>query len=368
MQYQRELEPFIEAFLYLCQRFTKERTSERIERIKQEHPSIPNTYWDLCFKITALEQKLDEEFISDDLMQEYFTPLKTKDSVTGIEVFSIGAILLRMPEDGPAPKTIDDLIAYYNSASTTSKFRHFGGVLSAVWECQTEIKDLSELVTVIDAIIALPEDKWRIIDAVTDPIRHLERLRPLVTGITERIREAVPDFTELIDKCYNLICSSNKTMMDSLIKLDDDLPYERVTVMPSIFYFDLYSRGLYENNKMLIILGVFVYNVFMPKSDRPNEDMFVYVLKTLSDATRLRVLHSLCDEYSYGQRLAEQYNSTPNALYYHLDKLLSCGLVEMKETEYRTLYTMNKRAVYKNLTDLRDYLVNGWKPEDGEEQ
>ena len=42
-------------------------------------------------------------------------------------------------------------------------------------------------------------------------------------------------------------------------------------------------------------------------------------------------------------------------------------MIELRSSEYRMLYTMNKRNVYDKLNSLRDYLLNGWKPEDDEE-
>lgn len=364
MQYSKEINPFFETYVYLVQRFAEERAEYRLEKLKEDHFNIPNNYWELYNGVTELEKSLDAEFDAGGLISEYFTPFKTKDVTIGRYAPSLGTILLHMPEDAPMPTSIDDLIAYYSKAGAESRFRHFGGMLKSYVENVSETHDLGGLVAAIDCIIASPEDKWTIIDAVTDPVRHLEKLRPIVNDITDRISAAAIGFSEMLDECYRLICSSNKKMMDRLIKIDDLLDYESVTVIPSIFYLNFYSKAVYENNKAIIMLGVFGYRIFIPKYDQVSEDRFVYMLKALSEVTRLRVLHSLCDEYSYGQKLAEQYNSTPNALYYHLDKLLSCGLVEIKETEYRTLYTMNKRAVYKNLTDLRDYLVNGWKPED----
>ena len=363
MEYIKEINPFFEACVYLSQRLTHGRTSDRIQETKQYHSNIPNEYWMYCERIAELERMLDTEFEPDELMNEYFFPLNTKDIVEDRDAISIGSLLLRIPVDGPVPRSIDEVIEYYRNADTASRFIQFGRTLKPFIENTDDISNLSGLVAAIDGIIVSPEDKWRIIDAVTDPADHIEKMRPLICAVAERIEEAAKEFAELLDECYRLICNSDKKTMDRLFIFDDMESYGSITVMPSLLFFNIYSPVQYQKNRLLIILGVFVYRAFIPKEDSAALDQLLFVIKTLSDLTRLRVLHDLCDSYSYGQKLAEQYNSTPNALYYHLDKLLSCGLVEVRETEYRTLYTMNKYAVYDNLTNLRDYLLNGWLPE-----
>ncbi|MBR0134881.1 MAG: winged helix-turn-helix transcriptional regulator [Clostridia bacterium] len=368
MRYLKDINPFFEAYVYLSQRFTDERASERIRIALQEHSNIHKKYLEYYNRIIDLEKKLDAEFKTDEVMQTYFTPLATKETVEGRNSITIGGILLRMPEDGPLPCSIAELEDYYSAADISSRYRHFGGVLNAFKACKSDINDLAGLFTAIEGIIASSEDKWFIIDAVTDPVSHLEKLKPLVSAVAERISEVVCDFSELLDDCYGLISTADKRKLDRLISLNEETNYKDISIVPSLFCFNLYIWGTYENDKLLITLGVFTYRIFMKNADAEGDEKFIYMLKVLSDATRLRVLHSLCDEYSYGQKLAEQYKSTPNALYYHLDKLSSCGLVEIRETEYRTLYTMNKHTVYHGLTNLRDYLVNGWKPEDEEEQ
>ena len=87
----------------------------------------------------------------------------------------------------------------------------------------------------------------------------------------------------------------------------------------------------------------------------------------LADNTRFNVLHELCDSSSYGLVLAEKFDVTRNAMYYQLEKLVGYGLLSLEFDERRLMYTMNKKAVFEKLTALRDYLVNGWKPEDYQE-
>ena len=86
----------------------------------------------------------------------------------------------------------------------------------------------------------------------------------------------------------------------------------------------------------------------------------------LSDRNRFKILHELCGRESYGQELADKFGGARSGIYYHLEKLLGYGLSDVRMTEYRTLYKMNRQNVYDNLTALRDYLVDGWKPENAE--
>ena len=119
-------------------------------------------------------------------------------------------------------------------------------------------------------------------------------------------------------------------------------------------------------SRILIIGGVYMAVLTRAPADFGKPEKHLILLKNISDPTRFNILHDMCDNEAFGQELAEKYMTTRSAMYYHLEKLMGIGLIELRSSDYRMLYTMNKRNVYDKLNALRDYLLNGWKPEDDE--
>lgn len=149
--------------------------------------------------------------------------------------------------------------------------------------------------------------------------------------------------------------------MNIIIENDHD-----TIVKPSLFLFNGIRLHLGVEGANSLFMGVFIDSIFEMRSRLVDAESYLSMLKTLSDGTRLRVLKSLYNRYSYGQELADELGGTRNAMYYHIEKLMSIGLVDCKVTEYKMLYTMNKLNVYNQLTAFRDALLQGWKPDDEE--
>ena len=144
----------------------------------------------------------------------------------------------------------------------------------------------------------------------------------------------------------------------------------RFAVFPSIFDFNIvaYIREMGAPVTTRMQLGLFVRRLKEMQAARENTKAFIDVLKLISDETRFKALHHMRNRYSYGQELADMLKCTRNTMYYHLDRLHGNGLIDIKVTDYRAFYRMNKKNVYEKLTALRDYLTDGWQPGDDEGQ
>ncbi len=174
-------------------------------------------------------------------------------------------------------------------------------------------------------------------------------------------------FSLLLDQCRSSFSSYDAVSLSKKFQsmnIDIDLSnYNEICIYPSIFLFNGLNLNISSSGDVRIFIGVFVDKIFEIRMQRDMAESYITMLKVLSDGTRLKALHEMCDKYSYGQELAERIGGTRNAMYYHLEKMMSIGLIDCKVTDYRMLYTMNKRSVYDKLTALRDYLLNGWTPD-----
>lgn len=366
MQLFPEISSYFEALMYLQYRFSTQRAVDRINKVMTESAKTQMPHCAYFQKIAELEAELDSHIGFEDLIRYYFMPLKTKETQPSL-VLSPGAMLLTLPDDLDYDCDYNSILNFYEHASEEEKLLHFCDVymFSSEHHNAGKCKSISDFMPIIDDILVENEDKWKLIDVVANPIKHLLKLQPLISEIVSCIEKRKSDFSPLIESFF----SETKPLVDSGrlleqlgIELHSDVA-DNTVFYPSIFIFNgLFIRE--SNNTPQMFLGLFFIPLMMARQKNTDIKGHLEFLKILSDSTRLRALYALCNKDSYGQELAEKIGGTRNAMYYHLDKLFGFGLVNRKETEYRTLYTMNKKNVYDKLTALRDFLVDGWKPSD----
>jgi len=317
--------------------------------------------------IADIEAELDRVFPVDEVIERYFTPLETSSELTEYEPLTLGKMLLTVSDNAYMPFLYEDIIGFYRSASPERIAKHFSFVTVNTFYADEEIvsTDMSALAQFADDYLVRTEDKWAFIDVVINPLKHLESLRKTVCDIAEYIREHWGNHSAIkigIDS-FELgggPLANIKEIIGSEPK--DDEVCKSCTVYQSLLDYSMYSAIKSEDGRLDIIVGVYVGTALEMRRNGIGITGINRLLKLLSDPTRFAVLHELCGKYSYGLELAEKFGGTRSAMYYHLEKLAGFGLIELKMTDYRMLYTMNKQQVYDKLTAMRDYLLDGWKP------
>lgn len=335
-----------------------------------EFSDMQKKQWAYFQKIAELESELDSLFPTDELMQYYFKPIKTKEIVPG-NLLSLGAFLLTFPDTLDYGNGYAGLYDYYQNADIEKRLFYFCDIylFSSTLQDQPKCKTITEFIKVVDSILVETEDKWKLIDVAADPCKHLDKLRPLIEAVQEQITQRAAGFRQLIE-IWKGELDRFKTSESLMNFINIEMPFEDIETAvfyPSLLLFSGFLERTYGDIPQFF-LGAFFPSLIRMRGNKGSITNHAEFLKILSDSTRLNALYALCHNCSYGQELAEQIGGSRNAMYYHLDKLFSFGLVTRKETEYRTLYTMNKRAVYERLTALRDFLVDGWQPGDDDAQ
>lgn len=388
MKMSYDVHPFSEALLYLESRFTDYRTSDRILEACKKNTRMNNSDLLFCDKLCAFEQELDSIFECDETMRRYFSPLKTKEALPTDEKLTIGGMLLNIPGDLDNSCSFDDLVRLYHSWPKDVLTHHFfTESLASFFSEGTEEKDMAAFISLADKMLVETDEKWALVDAAANPFPHLERLRPLICTIEAEIKKRLPEFEPWLKSLMDELRTygDDETILKSIFRFDLKKPeiekaflypslfsFNRVKLSPSSAYFScIRSNGGHVDaslpEKVKIEIGVYTVSL-VRKANTGNPNDHLYFLKLISDPMRFNVLHDMCDKYTYGLELAEKYKTTRSAMYYHLEKLLGNGLITLKSTDYRMLYTINKRNVYDKLNAMRDYILKGWKPEDDEKK
>ncbi|MBR6110156.1 MAG: winged helix-turn-helix transcriptional regulator [Clostridia bacterium] len=367
MRYHEGIIPFYEARYYLAQRFTKDRTSQKIEKNRYKKDAVPSYDFTYLKHITELEKELDERFEVTELMTRFFTPLKLKEQREGTPI-TIGDMLLTQPVMLFDGISVDTLIDKYRQNSQAENLTNFYTYLYPFGLTDGSVYSLSDLMQAANELFADPEEKWAIVDAAANPAEQLEKLKPLVEAISDLIGERKAVFDPIVKRVGEFVASEKDCGEFFVSRMHfEKEELEKMLVFPCIFKFDeLNITGYEDNDDYEVTMGCFYEVMASYVRHSRDPETHIALLKVLSDSTRFKVLHELCDQSSYGLELAEKYGITRNAMYYQLDQLLGYCLVKTEYEGRRMLHTMDKRTVYEKLTELRDYLVNGWKPEDEE--
>ncbi len=372
MQYYPEIVPLFDAYIYLCERFTNYRTAERIEYYRSRLTSDPR--WAYYERIIELQNYLDEQIEVDELFKRYFSPLKTKEALSERRPITLGGMLLYPFPGMEYPFSFDRLVEHCKNAPQHELLEcYYGCTLAPFFNDSCELSELnmSTVISSVNSILVEAEDKWAVIDCISNPIEHLEKLRPLTMRAISLISEKAVELSDFIAQEMGRFCAADRVyrnldeIMNTKTKAKDFSDAKLFASLLSFNGVDLsYKLESLEFNRA--ILGIGLNMVVERRKARENDDAYIKLLKMLSDQNRFRILHELCNKESYGQELADKFGGARSGIYYHLEKLLGYGLLNVNMTEYRTLYTMNKQNVYDQLTALRDFLVDGWKPEDAE--
>ena len=367
MKFIKEILPFFEAGRYLSDRFSENKLENRISENLDSEIIKKNPYLASYLKIADIEKALDAEIETDDILKYYFTPLKTKEELPH-EVLSLGNTILTIPAETPCDISFDELTERYRNLPQEEVFRSIynSSLFSTSTFHANDCGSISDFISMTDSILADPQDKWNLIDVISNIVRHLETLRPVVKKAEEIILRFLPEFEHILSDCEKEFSIEQRAReaVDLIgIKLSET-DYDNLVIYPSLMMFNGISISSCSNEDLNIKLGVYVLPLLRGRNNSPTFDSYLNLLKLLSDGTRLKVLIELCGRESFGQELSERFGSTRNAMYYHIEKLSGSGFLNRTENGYRTLYTMNKQNVYEKLTALRDFLVDGWKPGD----
>ena len=76
------------------------------------------------------------------------------------------------------------------------------------------------------------------------------------------------------------------------------------------------------------------------------------IFKSLSDMSRLRIVHALTQGEMYTELLSERLELSPSTVSFHMKKLEDAGLVVSRKEQYYTVYSLNREVLNSSLFDV----------------
>lgn len=91
--------------------------------------------------------------------------------------------------------------------------------------------------------------------------------------------------------------------------------------------------------------GLLINRVFTGQDDPLSDSEAVIIAKSLSDPSKLEILHALKKEKLYNREIAQKLELTPATISHHMNMLLSTGLVEVTREGSKVYYSLCTNGV-----------------------
>jgi DNA-binding transcriptional ArsR family regulator len=181
-------------------------------------------------------------------------------------------------------------------------------------------------------------------------IRQFHRIcfAPYAGEIRSRCEAAVKRYEELFR-------ADPERFVHDFHKIDPNI-YSRTAIHHVCFMVQV-STSQYNISKQCdwIIFGINNERFFGPDAARNKAEKF---FKAFSDKRRLEFIRLLAERPLYGQELASELGITPAAVNYHANFLVMLDLIELRRSEHRLYYHVNRDKV-KELLDLTAKVLLG---------
>jgi DNA-binding transcriptional ArsR family regulator len=107
----------------------------------------------------------------------------------------------------------------------------------------------------------------------------------------------------------------------------------------------------------IIHIGILMDSDLSRKQNEVNADKLNNALKLLSDKSKFEILRYIKDKPAYGFEIANELNLSTSTISYHMNSLISAGLVKLDKDANKIYYRINKDTVNDLLEDIRILLL-----------
>jgi DNA-binding transcriptional ArsR family regulator len=221
------------------------------------------------------------------------------------------------------------------------------------------LKSKDKIILWLDTLQLNYDTKWKLLRFMDNPtkwikdlIQFLESCIPKYEQILKKNENHIDKFSQYVQKGLNdKGLEFIKDLTKDLFNYDD---FDEVYV--STLFFNSISTifSTYEN-KLHISIGFEFEKTVEYLRGKDEMDIFMNVLKNISDKTRLEILSLLKKEELFGIQLAEKVGVTMATISYHMGYLTTSKLVTQERRGQKFYYSLNKETIRNTLDFLNKY-------------
>lgn len=210
------------------------------------------------------------------------------------------------------------------------------------------------------------EIRWQILCIYNDLATALDRLLPLLRIVCDQISLVEADLQVLITSFWEIWHQefTQATMYEQLAdNYGFDFAYKHsgdVYVYPAILAFNsftLMARLEFGKRDEQIFWGVIALPLYLPDDNLKVEELCM-IMKLLGDKSKFEILKFIAKKPAFGAQIAKELNLSTPTISYHMQALLSAGLIAIhREGTNRIYYSPKKDSFYILLECLQEQLL-----------
>lgn len=248
---------------------------------------------------------------------------------------------------------LTDLLAYYSG--TGRKPEHYKELAG----------DPEKLFTFISRLAISDRLKLELIEFSIDPDNILKPLGEFLHRVRRRIKREYTKHVDILKKSvkeFNVKLKQNPQRLMKQINrnLDTDYPADSGTYMVTVSLLNEHIvQEIQLDDTVLFILGCNADFVLKRGTHRDNVIETELFFKAFADQTRLRIIMFLARNDLYVGEIAKKCRLPLSTAAYHIDILVSAGIISGELKDKRVYYSINKEYVTKQFLFYNGLLYKG---------
>jgi DNA-binding transcriptional ArsR family regulator len=266
--------------------------------------------------------------------------------------------------------TLEDYEKASRSKSNAEIIKDFDYIFSQYCSIGTSgeertVETLEEMMRVMDLGDLPAEDKWKIVQAYLEHEKHLDILCSILGKVITLLKEQQSDIAVLENDFYeywNRYIADNDFIknMQEYANFTWEHNKNGTIILPYIFRPLTMTLSINDEEDAgadIIHIGILLDSDLSKKQNEVNTEGLNNALKLLSDKSKFEILRYIKDKPAYGFEIANELNLSTSTISYHMNSLISAGLVKLEKDANKIYYRINKDTVNDLLDDIRILLL-----------
>ena len=316
--------------------------------------------------IRQIEALLNRSVIVDESRMEYFFHSFSNMS-TGICGSCPAALLFDASGESASilqmEKGLSEYVRYLHYKTESERVHDISMFFSAF------IEDLSSIGTTINDLLILigklpisTDDKWAVVDCIVNFDSYVDELHAMLQPVVEILGQNMELYSPLLNSVLQYLYSIPPDSIEQHFSDEYSMqiaPRSIGRIYPLLLAMNRLSVQCseYADEQVTVFIGVYFREMLALQQIQSNPNDISQAVKAISDPKRLEILRSMRNEPQYGQELSERFGLTATTTHYHLNRLLTTGLVSCNVDGYRSYYLMDTKSVSLLLDRIRHYLL-----------
>lgn len=225
-----------------------------------------------------------------------------------------------------------------------------------VFDIEAEVKPimkLEEMIEFLDRTSIEDNSKWKLLQVMQQPKKHLNELFQIVEGDMEGYKKAIKSVKNPLDKLlkrFQIIILESKD--EHYTKIKNEFVKDAKTYPSLVFpvtqllhekncYFGLLSEKLTQNEKG--------YN--------QSKESILTKLKALSDSSKLEIILALKEKPMYNLEIAKQLGLSAATMSHHMNVLLYCDFVTVEKKDGKVYYSILEDKIQSFIRELKSLIL-----------